>query len=1652
MTIQTDLSVAPYFDDFDETKDFHKILFQPSVSVQVRELNQLQTMLQKQIERFGDNIFKRGTIIDGCNITYLSVFPYIKLKDLSVDGAPVNISAYSGYYVKNQANVTPLVATVVTVVGGYESQAPDLNTLYIKYINSGFYSNGSAEVEETSFSANQTLTVYNPSGVVESVASYNDSSGFANTDSVVFTSALAIQNSTGGTSFANNFYVGDYVSDATANAIILSVDTTTNTEVVLLKVRPRAVDLQTANSALWSFQVNTNIQSTNTAPSDLANIVSLVGAGATGVLKTGSLGEVSTISVTNSGDGYYVAPQVDIASVGATTGQIAAANLVALTHLASITIANNSVDPVGNGYAMSVGPGVIYQKGYFSRVNGQLIVVEKYNSLPDQKVVGFDTVEDIVNSNQDESLLDNATGEPNVTAPGANRLKLTPNLIVLSKSDADANSSFLSVTEFSNGNPYKQNRQTVYNVIEGEMAKRTFEESGDYVIDPFLTTTKSPTSFLDEDEYFSVQIDPGKAYIRGNRVETLLNYTGQIRKGTDTVIANNATISMNYGNYVTVKQVGGTFIFKTGDLVNLYPTAATYVTTNGLAGTTPSAAGLGTTLGTARIRSITHEAGVPGTADAVYRLYLFDIRLATAKNFSLVRSIFYNGTNKGVCDAVLENSKAVLKDNNGTSLLYYAGIPAVKSTNNISYVYRTIANNLTLASNGIITWSVAGGETFPYTGTLSTSQENEIIVVPLANTRMSSNIGGSITCNTSSPQINGTSTSFATELQAGDYIRVANATVNTIAQVNNIVNNTVLFVTSNPVTGVSGNAVVYFPQNIPVPLSQVARTANVNSTGDTFVVSMGGNVNTATTVAVAYNVRSSNTTPITKTVNRDKYVRLSLANNATSNSGPWVLGIPDIFHMKGVYLGANNSYAPGDSGVTEVTNDFFIDHNQTEDYYGISYLYKKPNSTTALTTSNWLLVKFDHFTDSGEGLKAPGASGSYNIDDDIVLSSSTTTINTLEIPEVYGKKGTYYDLRDQFDLRPQSANTVTANTVAANAPINPIEPTNSARFGVGDKKFPAPDSSLSATVEYYQGRSSRVTINEGGDFYVMEGTPGSFSPPAKPVDALTISVLNIPPYPSLPKVLSASEIEFLDTKIANEKYTNKRAVDYRITEPARENNVPSNQPRGYTMADIGAIERRVEGLEYYTAFTLAEALTQKQSIPSSLDSSMERFKFGFFVDNFDNYSYADRNNPGYRANIIDGCLQPYAEEINLPAEIPASPGDVTLPYVEYSYMSQLNATDGPMAIVVANTAVNPEVIVVANTTPTTNTTTGTIILPPYTPTVSVVPQSREVTSRNAQITVYYATQLRTYSDVTPYVYEDFFVTMGDYSGTTTFNFFDIGANFAVEVSKSSVGGNGPWSSFKTTADAVVSGQTRFSTPYVGSSVYRAAQDLPHPGTIERQSYGPAGFFIKDHGTLTWQHSPLSGKYYRIRIYKGAGISLPNRPYEVHAQYDFPSSESDGIIAGAALSNIFSVRYTGTSISTPSTSIYSTSDYPLGYAPNTQVGATGTNILQDQNIKVKLIGLKPSTKHIVTLDAVDVTSLCKQTGSSLGAGLKSKSDGTLEFVLYLDTGSASISDAQKAAYLSLKQSGTKSLVVTSTDGSSKVTTTLSVAGWSAPTRD
>jgi len=120
MGLDTNFNQDPYFDDYSEDKGFHRVLFKPGVAVQARELTQLQTILQTQIERFGDNILKEGTIVKGCSFGYIDRQPYLKIRDLQQDGQPVVMSNYEG--LRAVGLTSGVEAYVVKVSSGLESQ------------------------------------------------------------------------------------------------------------------------------------------------------------------------------------------------------------------------------------------------------------------------------------------------------------------------------------------------------------------------------------------------------------------------------------------------------------------------------------------------------------------------------------------------------------------------------------------------------------------------------------------------------------------------------------------------------------------------------------------------------------------------------------------------------------------------------------------------------------------------------------------------------------------------------------------------------------------------------------------------------------------------------------------------------------------------------------------------------------------------------------------------------------------------------------------------------------------------------------------------------------------------------------------------------------------------------------------------------------------------------------------------------------------------------------------------------------------------------------------------------------------------------------------------------------------------------------------
>lgn len=956
MPIQTDLNRAPYYDDYNEKDNYHKILFKPSVAVQVRELNQLQTILQNQIERFGDNVYKRGTIIDGCNFIFFSNLPYAKINDTQTDGAPVNVSSFKGLFAKNTKN---LISKIVETSTGFESTAPNLNTLHLQYLNSG--SAGNTFV----YSRRDVLTIYDPSLRLFEADVVNKSAGFSNGDNLVVMSAISISNSTGGKSFVNTsgsactFSIGEVITHSVtgAQAEIRQVNTTANQLTTILKVRPLADNLRLGNAVSWQFtkDVNAYIISSNTLIR--ANLDDVIGSGAYGTIVTDGQGGVESVIIQGGGQEYYVEPYITVSyakknNTSNVNSLINALNITSKNFKCKVTV-NGDTSAVGNGVGIAVSEGIIYQKGHFTRVTEQFIVVDKYNAQTNT-VVGFDTKEEIITFRQDPNLLDNASGTLNRSAPGADRLKLTPYLKVLSREESEANNNFLPIIEYNLGKPFKQRKGTQFNSIAKELAQRTFEQSGNYVLDQFLVTTENLEEMTEGETSYRVNVDPGTAYIDGFRIQTFAPYSVDATKGIDT-ITKTSSVQLKYGNYVLVKELCGWINTAMGGYVSLRSKAMKYLSNSSAASGTsqfPVANStnidMGVPVGKARIRCVELVSGSAGSPDAVYAAHLFDVRMRPGKSFdSNVKGLYWNGLDDldGVADVILDASgKAQLVDVSSSGLLVPIGANALKNVNAVNYTFRSILRDGTLNSDGTFKVSVSSqnNQHFPYNSFLNESEKQTILLVPTSNAQATVNGAGSI--SVSGNTLTGTLTRFNTDYSTGDYIKIHTATQGEIKRIVSIANATSMVIhgpCANAYT--TANGVLYFPQYAPIPLvGRTNRTANVNS-NTLLTVYIGNTLTTSANASMHFNVRQEEPV-VPKKVTRKAYVRLNTSTNPGKTTGPWCLGLPDIFRLRDVYLPTSIEFTGNSSTVT--SNAIFFRNTEFQNGDLVTYSTAVSNSVT----------------------------------------------------------------------------------------------------------------------------------------------------------------------------------------------------------------------------------------------------------------------------------------------------------------------------------------------------------------------------------------------------------------------------------------------------------------------------------------------------------------------------------------------------------------------------------------------------------------------------------------------------------------------------------------------------------------------------------
>ena len=413
--------------------------------------------------------------------------------------------------------------------------------------------------------------------------------------------------------------------------------------------------------------------------------------------------------------------------VGKVQGEQSASATEYVTAIASTNSTLTNGTQTGLGSAVHIEHGVRFVSGCFTYVPKGTLILNKYNNTPSYNV-GLSISEQIISSDEDGDLVDNAAGQPNASAPGANRYKITCTLIAepLALSSRSV-ANYFSLLTITNGiTSYPPVSDSVNTELNQRFQDRTYEESGNYAVAPFVigvdeylnngsnfghkttaeiiaeqasvsTTTQAETYGLPK---LNLEISPSTAYVNGKRIKTSSDSRIVFDKPrntiTDVATVNAAITTLPLGNYIKL----------TSSTIKGMPQVSTMHTLVLNTGSIASP----TAVGTARCRGIEKYDGT------IHHLYLFDI-VITSGTFAAVTNVSQANTGWETFVATLAgNAGAAVRYETGkSSFIYklpYSTIRTLKDTSNnvdTDYIVRSWMDGVVDSSGDIVLTCPSGG-------------------------------------------------------------------------------------------------------------------------------------------------------------------------------------------------------------------------------------------------------------------------------------------------------------------------------------------------------------------------------------------------------------------------------------------------------------------------------------------------------------------------------------------------------------------------------------------------------------------------------------------------------------------------------------------------------------------------------------------------------------------------------------------------------------------------------------------------------------------------------------------------------------------------------------------------------------------------------
>lgn len=843
---------------------------------------------------------------------------------------------------------------------------------------------------------------------------------------------------------------------------------------------------------------------------------------------------------------------------------------------------------------------IFFYNGYFIKVPAQTTVIGKYDTSPSCRV-GLELSDAIVTEQSDTSLLDPAQESFNYQAPGAARYKA--DLILTSRAlDSTDSEKFIELARIEDGNIQSLTRYPLYSEIEEVIARRTYDESGNYTVSPFILTLEE--SNIDKNLFVSGILSPGKGYVSGYEIETIGKTQLNIEKGRTLESVQNYDLNMNYGNYVIVENLRG--LFDTTKMENFDIHCVPWINVN-YANTTVYNT---TKIGTGKIKDLEFFSGDVDVDARRYEFYLFDTNfISLSSNVAYTNNVDTIRIFAQTTQYANAYTDAILKTASGS----YRIKEYDPATRNLT-LRTELLEGLSNASSVSIQFNFGNADSFviykPFTAGATSNAYTNISVL----NKSGSTPNGSAFISESSlssllfplPETfiaygaNGIKNMVYS--YRNKYTTAFTAGVSTAIQVESNEDFIGATASSNIASTIMDNFLVVCTDKGTSARSNgdiIKATVVVSGDPEQAVFSTGNtHPNDSFSATILAKVEfDQGVVPKQKTLHLIKNDTLSsetpiyLYNPKTGSSANVYLpdgqvvitqptrkvGVPESLYITDVaaikVYDLNGEPVP-ESGASlgeynDVTNRYELDNGQKEDYYDHASIKLRPNYASCRGPLIVCCRYYEHANVASGGGGYFSVDSYSDLDTEIVELDQSLGDGYSIIPQFVKNDGTVIELRDCIDFRPSRQNGT--NTTP-----------NYTLTGV---RIPLPTTDFEMDYEYYLGRRDLIVLTKNRKFDVVQGIPSKFpQDPSVPTDSMVLYSIGIPPYT---EYASNVTVKYVD---------NKR----------------------YTMRDIGKIDKRVESLEYYVSLNTLEKNALDVTI-TDVDG-LDRTKYGVFVDSFTSHA------------------------------------------------------------------------------------------------------------------------------------------------------------------------------------------------------------------------------------------------------------------------------------------------------------------------------------------------------------------------------------------------------------------------------------------------